>query len=305
MKIGRIVVFWFFTIGMACSPKKQDNSIRLLDNGIYTVRNNVLVFLIDPNLGARVVSATYDGKEVLLQKREKLMNWGATFWPSPQSNWNWPPPYAIQFGPYQGSIQENKLVLQSQTDQKMGLKVKKVFWINEEKNCLEIEYEITNDTDSVLQVGPWEIVCVPAVGAKVFFALGTSPDDVDNTLEFGQKDGIGWFDFDSDNLDANHKLFNNAREGWLGHINQNRVLFIKTFDVIPTDDLPPGQGNVEVYVSKPFEYIELENHGKYETLKPGQSLQYNIQWYLSELPKEFSDVIFSAKLLHHVKSVIQ
>ena len=280
-------------------------TIDKLDNGYYSIIHKNLSFTINPALGARVISAKVEDKELLLQERGELLNWGSTFWPSPQSNWNWPPPHAFQFGAYIPEITNDRLILKSEVDPKMGMQTVKTFTFNEKKNCLEIEYQILNDTDSILRVGPWEIVCVPAIGSKVFFPMGTSPKDISSSLEFTKTDGIGWFDFDKENLESNHKLFNNSLEGWLAHINGQRVLFIKTFELVPAEDLPPGQGNVEVYVSKQMEYIELENHGKFTELAPHESLQYTTQWYISDLPESIADTVFSYALIEQVLSIIQ
>jgi hypothetical protein len=145
---------------------------------------------------------------------------------------------------------------------------------------------------------------VPAVGSKVFFKLGASPENVVSTLEFHDLGGIGWFDFDKDEIAGNLKMFSNTPQGWLGHINGERVLFIKTFDVIQADQLPPGQGNVEVYTSRQFEYIELENHGIFRQLVPGASLTYQVKWFISILPEQIPTDQPSEALINHVQSII-
>jgi hypothetical protein len=304
MRIHEVFFLFLSLYLMSCSSDPKLITIKPLENGLFSMQCDEVSLLIDPKLGARIVSAQINEKEILLQQGSQLLNWGSTFWPSPQIRWNWPPPFAIHFGGYNSEIQGDKLVMISDTDPELGLSVRKEFSFHENGKYLRIMYEMKNEMDSVVHVGPWEITCVPAVGAKVFFKLGPVPENAASTLEFHDRDGIGWFDFDKDKISGNVKLFSNTPQGWLAQINQDRVLFVKTFDVIPASDLPPGQGNVEVYASQQFEYIELENHGKYHRLAPVASLHYEVKWYISILPDHVPADQMSKALINHVQSVI-
>lgn len=295
--IGSLTILSTFSIS-------QQPGITQLENGLFSINHENLTFLINPALGARVISAKVGEKELLLQGRKELLNFGATFWPSPQSDWNWPPPTSFHFGPYSSELSGNTLVLKSEVDPKLGLQVVKTFSFNVEKHCLDIDYQIINKTSGTVSVGPWEIVCVPASGSKVFFPRGYVPEHTNTTLTFQNYDGINWFDFDPEKLKEHQKLFNNASEGWLAHINADGLLFIKTFGKIPAEKLAPGQGNVEVYATKGLGYIELENHGEFRHLAPGESLEYHVKWYLSELPKTMKSDEMNTALLEHVKSII-
>jgi hypothetical protein len=299
-----LVFICSLTIMSVCSPAQQPTITRL-ENGLFSISHENITFLINPALGARVISAKIGQKEMLLQERNELLNWGATFWPAPQREWNWPPPFAFQFGEYVPEIKENRLILTGVADPKLGLRVVKTFSYDLVKNCLEIEYQIINESDSVAHVGPWEIVCVPADGSKVFLSLGSTPENVNNSLAFENHDVIGWFDYNTVDLIPNQKLFNNTPEGWLAHINRQGILFIKTFEVIPAGELTPWQGNAEVYVSKKFEYIELENHGKFAHLKTQESLHYKVRWFVSELPESISAQAISPELVKYVRNVIR
>ncbi|MDZ7608473.1 MAG: DUF4380 domain-containing protein [Cyclobacteriaceae bacterium] len=296
-------LFCIVVLSMVYVSTERRPAVTQLENGLFSISHENVSFLINPAIGARVISAKVGQKELLLQERNELLNWGATFWPAPQRDWNWPPPQAFQYGEYVPEIKGNRLILTGATDPKLGLRVVKTFSFDEVKNCLEIEYQIINESDSVANVGPWEIVCVPAAGSKVFLSLGAEPENVNSSLAFENHAGIGWFDHDSADLLPNQKLFNNTPEGWLAHINRDGILFIKTFEVIPAGELAPGQGNAEVYVSKKFEYIELENHGKFAHLKPQESLHYKVRWFMSELPAGISSSILSDELIDHVRSV--
>jgi hypothetical protein len=103
-------------------------------------------------------------------------------------------------------------------------------------------------------------------------------------------------------MDA-QKLFDNSREGWLAYVHGD-LLFIKSFEVVPPESLAPGQGNVEVYVSKKFEYIELENHGKYNGIVPGASTAYKVSWHFRRLPEVILQDDYSKELIDFVRKVV-
>ena len=77
-------------------------------------------------------------------------------------------------------------------------------------------------------------------------------------------------------------MFATTSEGWLAHLNGN-LLLIKTFPKVEVDELPPLQGEVEIFLAPNSLYIELENHGKYTLLKAGGSVSYQQKWYLEQV----------------------
>ena len=61
------------------------------------------------------------------------------------------------------------------------------------------------------------------------------------------------------------------------------LLFVKNFPNTKVSELPPGQGEVEIFAQEGGLYIELENHGPYTNLKPGEYLTYMEKWYLRKV----------------------
>lgn len=290
---------------LSCKSKKQQQMINKTEDGKYSLSRGNLTLIIDPNLGARVISAKFNNHEILLQERDDLVNWGSTLWPAPQSRWNWPPPAAMHIGLYASKIQGNRLVLESETDTTFGLRTIKTFSFDDLESALAIEYQIFNDSDSAQSVGLWEISCVPGSGI-VFFPFGEIPGNTVNNLDLDIVDGIGILKYEPEKFEPWHKVFNNAAEGWLAHVNDDNILFIKSFEKVPSDEIAPGQGNVEVYVSKPLEYIELENHGSYRRIPTGGSHLYKVKWYFRKLPTELSPGDFPSKeLISYVKKIIK
>ncbi len=68
-------------------PPQQDGSLFSLEVGN-------LVFTVDSAYGAKVSSFTLDGTEFLVTSEMVSTDylWGATLWPSPQSEWGWENP---------------------------------------------------------------------------------------------------------------------------------------------------------------------------------------------------------------------
>ena len=57
--------------------------IEHLQNGHFIIRHDKFLFEIDPDLGARIISAKINDSELLLQERDSLVNWASTFWLAP------------------------------------------------------------------------------------------------------------------------------------------------------------------------------------------------------------------------------
>lgn len=73
---------------------------------------------------------------------------------------------------------------------------------------------------------------------------------------------IIWYEMGKKPITDAQKLFSTAKEGWIAHY-RNGVLLVKCFPDISLSQLPPGHGEVEIYVAPNGKYVELENHGEY------------------------------------------
>jgi hypothetical protein len=301
--VALLLSIFIFT-ALSCD-QKQKGMINKLDKGKYGLSHGMMSIIIDAEAGGRVTSAQSDGKEVLLQHRDGLLNWGSTFWPAPQSIWKWPPPKSIFSNPYKVEVSEDKLVLESGIDPKYRLSARKEFQINKQQNCLEITYYLKNESDESMSVGPWEISCAKGTGGKIFFMNGEVPKGTTNNFNFPVVDGVAWLDYDKAELEEKQKHFNNSNEGWLAYISDRNVLFVKSFEVIKENQIAPAQGNIEVYIDSQMDYIELENHGKYQQLEPGESLEYKVRWFLIQLPSHLkSDKFPSQELIDFTRDLI-
>ncbi|MDD6209122.1 MAG: DUF4380 domain-containing protein [Bacteroidales bacterium] len=250
-------------------------------DGTFMTSVNNRQIIISSQMGGRILSFSHCGKELLIGKDIHEQNYGATLWISPQSKWGWPPYPTLDIEPYSSEIRKDTLFLTSAIDSISGFQVKKSFVMND-YGALDICYTIKNCTDSIKQIAPWD-VCRVKKGISCF--------PVDERARISSKlennDMIRWVDtlVLCTTLQAEYekKIFAASTGGWLAHFSDS-LLFIKRFPDISVGDLPPNQGEVEIFVAKKGIYVELENHGKYQKLSPGECLHYQQLWTLQKMP---------------------
>jgi hypothetical protein len=281
--------------------RESDQQIRFSD-GKYVLQSNDLQVEIDPNTGGRITSFRLGDIDMLLQKAVNKENYGSTLWPSPQ-NWPWPPPSTLDRMAYAASIQRDTLNLTSYPDPVTGLQFSKSFWINRLQKSLTINYIITNISNKSISVGPWEVTRVPSGGICFFPSDSLTQLPSSNLKSTYSTNGTIWFKFDEKLVDTNQKLFQGGRLGWLAHVN-NGLLFVKQFPDITMNEVAPGQGEVEIFADEYHTYIELENHGAYSVLKPGECLHYPTIWHLKYLDANMRPEIFNQELIQVVNDII-
>lgn len=272
------IVCWLLLCYGSLSAKPENNRDSL---HILSVGNNTMT--ISAQTGGRILSFTCNGKELLLPSSVHEVNYGATLWPSPQSDWGWPPYEVLDTDPYHVSFDGGELVLRSKPDTVSGYLFQKRFRVSTGDTAVNIEYSIYNMSSQVKQVAAWD-VCRTA-GGLCFFPVGEDAELPASSLEsVKEENGILWYHFHKSLLSEPQKLFSTAREGWLAYLKDG-LLFVKTFPDTYVSELAPGQGEVEIFAQKDGLYIELENHGPYTTLKPGEHLTYCEKWYLKEVDR--------------------
>jgi len=275
--------------------------------GIETLPEDICLVAGDNALtiaraGGRIISFTHNGKEILTQKNEHE-NYGSTLWTDPQSNWNWPPYEALDQLNYEGGMMGDSLCLTSRKDEKSGFQIKKIVKADSLCDCFHITYIIRNGSGESKSVGPWEVTRMPAKGIS-FFMRGEAARLPESTLDgVIEKEGVVWFSLNDAPLKGGQKLFSTARGGWLAHIYQG-LLFVKQFEDISPRQLAPQQGEIEIYANEDKAYIELENHGIYRLLQPGESLHYSVTWHLLKLPDDVRAETGNSRLIEMVQKTI-
>lgn len=242
---------------------------------LYTLTAGNVTMTIDEN-GGKVRSLKYGDTEVISQS--KMMNaWGATFWTSPQAEWNWPPVYEFDSAPYAVTEKDGHIIMASSVSTKIPMWICKDFHASPAGDCIIADYYITNAGKENRKVAPWEITRVPSEGL-VFFdcPVGNIEAAQGELIRFESAYGLSWYKFDV--APANRKI-NADGQGWLAYAN-NGVMMLKTFDNITPAMPAPGEAEIQVYVNAGSTYTELEAQGAYKELKPGESLRWTVKWYL-------------------------
>jgi hypothetical protein len=268
--------------------------------GKYALEFDGLVLEVDPRVGARIVTFSLEGKNVLTGSDIDGNNWGSTFWPSPQQRWNWPPVPEIDTEPYTSSIVDNAIVLTSAVGNRARVRVTKRLRADRARRAIEIEYALENTDSATAQWAPWEVSRV-AAGGITFFPTGDTK--VSTNLPVKQAGAVTWYQHDPNALgNSGQKFSGDGRGGWLAHV-AGRLLFLKTFaDVPPNMQAPAPEAEIEIYAAT--KYVELEPQGVYTTLLPGEHLKWSVRWYLRPLPDSVAAVVGDAALVEFAQSLV-
>ena len=312
MRYCRLVILVSITaLFLFFNGNAQKNIYRVLpkQNGkLYSIAIQNTILEIDPTIGGRITSFSIDGKNFLTDSTINNFNWGSTFWPSPQSEWNWPPSAEIDNKSYTVTFENNQVKMESKKDPKTGLVVTKKFSGNKKDGTYTLEYTFTNQSDSAQKVAPWEITRVK-INGFTFFPMGKGERRGGLVPLVTEIDGICWFTYNLANLPkkGDRQLYTDGREGWMAEVNGDFIL-IKKFDDLPYEKAAPAEGEIELYTSPIVQnkgYVEIENQGAYVELEPGKSSTWKVNWYLKKLPPEIKAQAGNPKLVSYVRSLIK
>jgi hypothetical protein len=280
-------------------------------NNLYSFQVADVYLEIDPSTAARISAVTLDKKELLyIDKSNGNDNWGATFWPSPQAYWNWPPPAPLNNNAYQASISGNTLTLRSQVDNTTGFRFTKKITASVSDTSITIQYGIINTLTKVISVAPWEITRFPG-GGITFFPQRVSGQSLTGDLATLTQDvsGITWFNYDSTKISSNSndvpKLYSDGTEGWLAHVLRDGSLVVKKFTDTPVAQKAPDPENeIEMYTNPNKSYQEVEEQGPYTALQPNDSLAWTVKWFVRKVPANVPLTVGNAALASYVRKIV-
>jgi hypothetical protein len=276
--------------------------------GLLALELGSLYFEVEPSIGGRVSALRLGGEDVLTGAVTNAMNWGSTFWTSPQSDWGWPPPAAIDVGVYVPTIHPSSVHLVGKAASFSGksVTIEKHFAADWEHDAVVATYTIHNTGDAACSIAPWEVTRVAP--GLTFFPTGdaqltpghTSPLPVDAAA------GVTWFDAVAHPADDTAKKLNaDGRGGWLAHVAGD-ILLLKTFADVPAAAIAPGEGECEIFQQTVAQggYVEMENQGAYAPVAAGASTSYEVTWIVRRLPVDVTASVGSASLLAFVRSLL-
>jgi hypothetical protein len=288
-------------LGLGCSAQKATATKH---DGIYSLKIDDVVMEIDPEIGGRIIALRYDGKNFFTGQDVHPDYWGTTLWPSPQKEWGGSPPPELDNQAYTVQIENKVIKMVSNKDEKFGYTFSKEIFGDLKNKYFSIVYKITNHSDQVRTVAPWEVTRVHTKGLA-FYPKGTG-ERRGSLANFAEdKDGITWFNYQEDKLPATHnKFFADGSEGWIAQVNDS-LIFIKKFSDVPADKAAPGESEIEVYTNPGKSYVEIEQQGAYEKLQPGASLTWEVKWFLRKLPGTVNRVAGSPDLVPYVRKILE
>lgn len=299
MKILFTILFVFLLLSgksQTIVPQKMDGS-----KFAFTCAN--VYFEVDSARGARISSFKLNENELMYVDFNTTDMAGSTFWPSPQSVWGWPPAVNLDSKPYLASVSQDKIVFKGSTDSKLMLRFYKTISANIKDTSIMIDYCIKNEKSSLQKWAPWEITRVLNSGLTVF---GKGEGNITGDMA-GRTENISdyiWYDQDQTSGEAGNKFFCDGK-GWLAHIIDGNMLFIKKFENIPYGQAAPGEAEIEVYTASDKTYTELENQGTYATIAGKDSVTWRVKWFARLLPESIDVSVGSSSLISYIENVLK
>ena len=284
---------------------KTNPSLPTVKGSVYTFTFGETVFAVDAAIAGRIVKCALDGRNILTEaKNHEDNNWGSTFWTSPQSDWNWPPPAEMDPRPYTARLDGGTLSLASATIPAIELAITKRFLIDAGHGVVTIEYGIVNKGKQARSVAPWEISRV-ASGGLTFFPMGDGEPwkGFQELLPLTTINGAAWLPSGTVPAATDQKAFADGREGWIAHVAGN-LLLVKSFPAVADAQAAPGEAEIELYTDAGRTYVEVENQGAYVNLAPGATMTWPVRWFLRQLDAGIQVTPGSAELLTFVRSLL-
>jgi hypothetical protein len=237
---------------------------------------------VDADDGGRIVEFSLDGWNALASKSDSPVAYGNSFWPSPQSDWNWPPPPELDRLPWATNAEPSTISLASGIHAPLGLAATERVAIEPATKSVRIDYTLENRGSRARRVAPWQNTRVRPGGLTFYPSRGGVLPP--STLEPGLIDGVAWLLHDPKTMTESQKSFADGAEGFLAHV-EDGFLFVKVWDDVPRERQAPGEAEIELYVDKTGRFVEIEEQGPYEELRAGGSSKWTVHWLLERLAK--------------------
>jgi hypothetical protein len=265
-----------------------------------------------PELAGRITELSLGGQNVLSRASTNSLNFGSTYWTSPQADWGWPPVAAIDSAPFRAEVSLGVHRLVGPRAELAGgaVRLHKTYRPAPRAGSFDLGYLLENVGDRSLRVAGWEISRV-VPGGLTFFPTGDaelSPIAPHAELQLERRAGFSCFDHAGFQPGLSQKVHADAKGGFLAHVVRSGaqpLLFLKTFaDSLP-EDQAPGEGEVEIFANQDGAYVELEVQGPYELLDPGQMKSLLVRWTLLPLEPWLVEPGAFIALSEHVRGLVE
>jgi hypothetical protein len=255
---------------------------------------------LDAADGGRIVELSLDGWNAVATRDESPLAYGVSFWPSPQADWDWPPPPAFDRSPWRSRPEPHAISLASDVHAPLDLAA--AVRVTIERSGVRIDYTLENRGTTPRSVAPWQNIRRRPGGLTFYPSRG--PTLPPSTLDLPLVDGVAWLLHDPKTMTENRKSFADGAEGFLAHV-ENGMLFVASWNDVPRERQAPGEAEIELYVDRTGLFVEIEAQGAYETLAPGASLAFTIRHSLERLPPEVRVEPANAALLEAARALVR
>jgi hypothetical protein len=302
MKLYYVALFFgFCTLNINLVQSQSITPIKSSNNCQFTVSD--VFFEAAADYGGRISSFKIEDNEILFNdKSNGASTWGSVLWPSPQSEWNWPPIETLDSKAYNFEIQGNRCRMTSEISSTIKMSFIKDYYAAIEDTSITIVYKIINESSSTKKNAAWEVTRVPPSGL-FFYPTGDASATSGLSEYVNEISGYSWYaNQESDN--GGQKFFADGSQGWYAHINADGYIFIKQFVDVANDKHAPGENEIELWLNSDKAYMELENQSVYATIPAGDTLKYVLKWYLRKLPDTLTVEAGNLALVDFVEKTI-
>jgi hypothetical protein len=256
---------------------------------------------VDPADGGRIVEFSLGGRSVVIPRSESAQAYGSSFWPSPQQDWDWPPPPELDSLPWEVSVDGTALVLKSGVNARLGLSAVQRIEALPELGAVNIELALINHGTQPRQVAAWQNTRVRP-GGLTFFP-SSAPAHAKSAFPLTPSGGVAWFEHEPKGNSRTGKLFADGEEGWLAHVDGD-LLFVKVFPPVPLEQQAPGEAEIELYVDPKGAFVEVEQQGPYGSIAPGASAAWQCRWLVRKLDRAAARSLGNAGLLAQTRTLV-
>ncbi len=264
----------------------------------YVLNGDALSVIVDAQSGGRILAFSVEGQNALVPTGPQI---GSTFWPSPQEAWGWPPPPTLDSAPYTIERIERGIRLQSAACEQTFLQLVKTLTLD--GRVMRVRYAMTNVANEPRAWAPWEITRI--YGGLTFYK-SEQPALPKSTGQATFDGRHVWHEYAPQQQEDHEKIFGNGSAGWIANAH-NGLLLVKRFSTIEDlNQVAPGEAEVEIYAhGDPLNaYIEMEQQGAYTSIEPGDTLEWEVDWFLHTLPASIDYQMGSTALVEAVESVL-
>ncbi|MEM9836474.1 MAG: hypothetical protein AAF828_08225 [Bacteroidota bacterium] len=264
-------------------------------DGYLRLSSGPLAIAVDPKIGGRIASFTYEGTEILKTSRDSNdLQWGSTVWTSPQADWGWPPNPTFDKMPYtEAAKEETRVILVSDVDRQTGLQMTKSIRLAEDQkwgHVATIRYRIYNRGTENRKVAVWENTRVP-FGGYLTYPSGPAEQlqDASKIVTIADaSETLRQITFNEAQPDEQKIFYDPAppTEGrYLEHSYYHKGLkFTKSWKRPNT--VAPAHARLEVYLAPQSGFAELELQGEYVDVPPSGKAELTVFWQLEKVSEQ-------------------